>query len=112
MLREARRVAAFSALVGVAPGLWLPPERVHRLMSERGGSVVIRRISGRIPYRRARRSPIAINLTSRRVQILGSTPLPEALFMPQIAPDADDGREWCGARAAALDLRSGSEMER
>ena len=33
-----------------------------------------------------------IDLASRRVQILGSTPYPQAVFVQQVHPDADDGR--------------------
>ena len=52
-----------------------------------------------------------IDLASRRVQILGSTPQPEALFMQADRADADDGRGRCAARAANLDLRQGSKVE-
>ena len=34
---------------------------------------------------------VVIDLASRRVQVLGSTPHPDALFMEQIAPHTDDG---------------------
>ena len=32
-----------------------------------------------------------IDLASRRVQIVGSTPHPDELFMQQVVPDADGG---------------------
>ena len=53
-----------------------------------------------------------IDLASRRVQILGSTPHPEALFMQQIVRTLTMAEAGCGASAAGLDLRSGSEVER
>jgi hypothetical protein len=53
----------------------------------------------------------AIDLASRRVQILGSTPHPEALFMQQAVRTLTMA-DWCTACTAYRDLRSGSEVER
>jgi hypothetical protein len=50
-----------------------------------------------------------IDLASRRVQILGSTPHPEAMFMQQIVRTLTMAR--CRARTAGLDLRSGPEVD-
>ena len=54
----------------------------------------------------------AIDLASRRVQVLGSTPHPEALFMQQVVRTLTMAEGGCGGRAAGLNLRSGSEVER
>jgi len=53
-----------------------------------------------------------IDLASRRVQILGSTPHPEALFMQQIVRTLTMAEGAAVQGAEGIDLRSGSEVER
>ena len=53
-----------------------------------------------------------IDLASRRVQILGSTPHPEELFMQQIVRTLTMAEDGAGHGRRVLDLRSGSEVER
>ena len=53
-----------------------------------------------------------IDLASRRVQILGSTPHPEALFMQQIVRTLMMAEEGVRDTLTMSDLRSGSEVER
>ena len=52
-----------------------------------------------------------IDLASRRVQILGSTPHPEALFMQQVVRTLTMAEDGVLVRPSRADLRSGSEVE-
>jgi hypothetical protein len=62
---------------------------------------------GLVTYYRA----FVIDLACRRVQILGSTPHPEGLFMQQIVRTLTMAEVGVVGVPHSVDLRSGSEME-